>query len=160
MRTPEQIKEFVFINHHLMTNHEMADELGLSYEWVTMLCADMGLKAFKPRDKYVEFIKNCKDLTIEDCVEILGVTSEYIRKLNLELGEPLISRKKKELLDRKAAEANIPESKNYFTKQEEDIYMEILLQIVEGMESKDKQRFAKRYMIEKQIPEMEMRYEV
>jgi hypothetical protein len=150
MRTPEQIKEFIFINHHLMTNQEMADELGVSYDWVAKICADNNLKPIKTKDRYVDFINNNKDLTIEQCAEVLGVHTEYVRILNKQLGGPLLSNKKKQLRDnpaRKSAKQIEPvEYNKKFTKQEEDNLMNVLAEVVAGMSEKDRQRFAQKYI--------------
>lgn len=37
-RTADQVKEFVLINHHLMTIKEMAEEVGRSANTIFQLC--------------------------------------------------------------------------------------------------------------------------
>jgi hypothetical protein len=148
MRTPEQIKEFIFINHHLMTNQEMSDELGVSYEWVTMLCADNNLKAIKTKDRHKDFIMGNQDLTIEECAEVLGVTYDQVRKLNKELGEPLLSNKKRELRDREVEPLKTmkPVALKPLTRQEEQGLMNVLAEIVRTMTPEEKKRFAEKYI--------------
>lgn len=51
MRTKQQIRSFIEVNHHLMTIQEMADELGMPYQNVHSFCNYYGWQAVSEKER-------------------------------------------------------------------------------------------------------------
>ncbi len=146
MRTKEQIKEFILINRHLMTVQEMADELGIPHQNVQSFLTHRKLTALKITDRHKDFILNNKDMTIEEVAEVLNMGYDNVRKLNIQLGEPLMTNKQRELkYDNPDSKEILPKAVGDYTVEQEAGLYEVLIEIVKGYTPEQKQRFAERF---------------
>lgn len=84
-RTAEQVKEFVRINHHLMTVKEMAEEVGRTSNTIGLICKDLGVVAISELDRKKEAIIANQHLTCEEIAQLINSDHWYIRKLANEM---------------------------------------------------------------------------
>jgi hypothetical protein len=86
MRTKQQIKDFIMINHHLETISEMAKELGLGYHAVELWCARLGVTPVTKESRVKDALKDHPGKTIDEYVVLTGSAKDTITKYAKELG--------------------------------------------------------------------------
>lgn len=108
-RTPEQVKEFVRINHHLMTIKEMAEEAGRTVNTIGKICKDLGVVAISETDRKKDTIRANQDLTAEQIAALINTLPHYVKTLSEQMGIFIHTEESKRLEEKKKLEQQAAE---------------------------------------------------
>lgn len=100
-RTPQQVKEFVLINHHLMTSKELAEELDQSVNNIGIICRKLGVKPVTELERKQDYIKVNSHLTAEEIGNHLGSSPYYVKDVAKQMGIELKTEEDKRLEEKK-----------------------------------------------------------